>query len=365
LTNSLFIWATDFRPYGGEGILSREFSTELSRFHKNINVVVVSTDRISKYKSGLLINEKILIDTKGFDQDLNQGVYNKYFAPFKGVFLLRKYRKKYKYIAYINYLPLWNIFLFLLLPKQTILGPIVGGYPGVSRSLFRRLFFPFFYMLSGKIISKRFKSISLGNPGTYVYFPTKYRDSIVTNIFGALPSINILRKHKILNQNIVKEYDVFVYYRIHSTRYPVEMENIVNELSFAGFRVCIIGDNIDNDRVFNYGFLPHEDTIRLLSKSQISIAFSQNIFSLIFFESIAVGTPPLVFSGGGHEKYKNFVNFSDLDKCFYEISSLDAKKVCDTTKYLLSSELPDIKYHSEIFFSNLNSSYSSYYSGII
>ena len=39
--------------------------------------------------------------------------------------LLKK--KYYSGICYVNFLPLWNFFLFMFLPKQTILGPITGS----------------------------------------------------------------------------------------------------------------------------------------------------------------------------------------------------------------------------------------------
>ena len=29
-------------------------------------------------------------------------------------------------ICYINYLPIWNFLIFVVLPKKTILGPITG-----------------------------------------------------------------------------------------------------------------------------------------------------------------------------------------------------------------------------------------------
>ena len=47
-------------------------------------------------------------------------------SAYWGIILIWKYHLLKNKVSYINYLPIWNFFLFLLLPKKTILGPITG-----------------------------------------------------------------------------------------------------------------------------------------------------------------------------------------------------------------------------------------------
>ena len=45
--------------------------------------------------------------------------YN-YFTPLYGVYKIWQYHSRGYKICYINYLPIWNIFIYLFLPKKTI-----------------------------------------------------------------------------------------------------------------------------------------------------------------------------------------------------------------------------------------------------
>ena len=42
-------------------------------------------------------------------------------------YIMLRFISKNKEICYINYLPLWNFLIFILLPPKTILGPVTGG----------------------------------------------------------------------------------------------------------------------------------------------------------------------------------------------------------------------------------------------
>ena len=37
--------------------------------------------------------------------------------------------------CYVNYLPMWNFLVFLILPPSTLLGPITGGAHNVTNSI--------------------------------------------------------------------------------------------------------------------------------------------------------------------------------------------------------------------------------------
>ena len=120
---NIYLWASDYSEVSGEGNLAKLFVKDLRNSHNNKIMVVISKRKIYKY-----------------------------FLPFIGILFCWKYYLKKQSIGYINYLPLWNFFIFILLPPKTILGPITGGanysnanYPNF---LIRKFFFPIFYKIS-------------------------------------------------------------------------------------------------------------------------------------------------------------------------------------------------------------------------
>ena len=86
---------------------------------------------------------------------------HKYVVPLIiCIYIKINFNKKF---IYVNYLPLWNFLIFLILPKHTILGPITGSLiqrdnnnPG---KFIRKKFFSIFYKISLYIIQKKFKKI--------------------------------------------------------------------------------------------------------------------------------------------------------------------------------------------------------------
>ena len=89
-------------------------------------------------------------------------ITHKYLSPIIGALKLRFISRDVK-IIYVNYLPLWNFILFLILPKRTILGPITGSNENIKienlNFFIRRVFFLYFYKLSLIIIKKKFKKL--------------------------------------------------------------------------------------------------------------------------------------------------------------------------------------------------------------
>ena len=118
------MWASDYAENSGEGNLARLFTKYLIK-RKNYKI------KINK---------------------MNNIKYNKYLSPFIGISYCWKYYFVNKKVAYINYLPLWNFFIFMFLPPKTILGPITGGAKYSSRHklnfLIRKYLFTLFYKIS-------------------------------------------------------------------------------------------------------------------------------------------------------------------------------------------------------------------------
>jgi hypothetical protein len=133
-----YFWACDFATNTGEGNLAHLY--------------------VNKIKG----RKKIITPKKFFKNLIIKKIFNyKYVSPFIGILICWYYYYKKKNITYINYLPLWNFFIFLLLPPSTKIGPITGGafFTKESQYLTRKYMFPIFYKISEKLINFRYKKI--------------------------------------------------------------------------------------------------------------------------------------------------------------------------------------------------------------
>ena len=125
-----YFWACDFNEISGEGKLAR-----------------------------LYIDYQKKITNKNFEkieQPKNSILNYKYISPIVGIIICWFYYLKKKEIYYINYLPLWNILIFIFLPPKTKLGPITGGAQfDKKNNLIRQYIFPFLYKISEYFINIR------------------------------------------------------------------------------------------------------------------------------------------------------------------------------------------------------------------
>ena len=127
-------WVCDKSENSGEGKLA-------SYFIKDLKKKFITTEiKKPKFKIRLI----------------NRIINYKYIIPFLGILYCLKFFFNNKKIYYINFLPLWNFLIFLLLPPNSNIGPITGGAKFVKNSSFtRRYLFPFFYKISEIIVIKR------------------------------------------------------------------------------------------------------------------------------------------------------------------------------------------------------------------
>ena len=98
----IFYWSNDIEKNSGEGILARNFLKLLKNRYSNYKYI-----NLNKFKKK------------------NNFLYN-YLLPFWGVLQIWRCHLNGHLSCYINYLPIWNFLIFLLLPKKTLLGPITG-----------------------------------------------------------------------------------------------------------------------------------------------------------------------------------------------------------------------------------------------
>ena len=162
----------------------------------------------------------------------------KYLLPLLGILNCWKfYFRGNQY--YLNYLPLWNSIIFLLLPPNTILGPITGGShykKEISLTyIIRNFCVPFFYKLSSHIIHFRnFKTI-FSTDLLKKYLPKKNIKKSELNFVLKKITKKKFKKRK-------KNIDFIIYYRKHKNKVNLYPIDFIKKLSKYGFKVYIVGD---------------------------------------------------------------------------------------------------------------------------
>ena len=145
MKKKIFIWCSDIQKNNGEGILANKYLNDLKKYNKNY-IFYVKTLSLSKTK---------------FLRGMFGNIADRFLFPFFGVLYLWfvfifKHKKK---ICYVNYLPLWNFFLFMFLPPKTILGPITGGSKYLKKPyinyFLRKFVLNFFCLISVQVLKLR------------------------------------------------------------------------------------------------------------------------------------------------------------------------------------------------------------------
>ena len=246
-----YFWACDYKENTGEGRLARLYSDIILR--KN-NI---------KLKRIALPNSRIL--------------NLRYFSPLMGIFYSWKCYFKNKKFIYLNYLPLWNILIFLFLAPKSSIGPITGGANFNKSNLIRRFIFPILYLISQIIILFRFNDI--------IFSTNLLKKNLIQTVkkksrFNFV--LNALKKNKKKKKNI----DFLIYFRKHSNKKTFFPLNFIKKLVHLNLKIYIVGDKLNTEGVKNLGRISHKNLQNLLSKSRYSIASGENILSFFTLDCI-------------------------------------------------------------------------------
>lgn len=292
----IFIIGSDFSETTGEGVLGKNF-----------------LDTYAKLKKNIKLKKKIVF--KNFNT--NNNLIHKYFVPILNSIYVRLNKKKK--IIYLNYLPLWNFLIFLILPKKTILGPITGSYIVNDKSYFsnkiRKYAFPLLYKISLKIINKKFKKVIFSTnllKNSFNKIQTKFLSSFVINYFNFKKINN--------SKNYRKKYDIIFYNRKHKNKNDAEIIEIVKEIS-KNKKVCIVGDklNIKSNNIFNNGYVEKIKIQKLMMRSKFAVCAPENLYSLFAIDSYNNGCCLLV-----DKRLKKYSLYKSLN--FHFVSFLSSKK---------------------------------------
>ena len=242
-----YVWACDFSKNTGEGKLARLF------VKKNIkNPILI------KFKPKLKI--------------LNY----KYLIPFVGIVFCWYYFLKSKKVFFINYLPLWNTLIFLLLPPKTSIGPITGG-ANHSGNIVRKYLFPVLYFFSQIILYLRFEKLM---------FSTNLLEKNLITILKKKSEFNFILfflKKKISKK---KNIDFLIYYRKHKNKEKFFPYSLIRKLTKLNLNIIIFGDILKIKNVKNLGHISNKHVNNLLSKTHYSITSGENLLSIFTLECI-------------------------------------------------------------------------------
>ena len=249
--NNIIFWASDYSSRSGEGILARIFIKKLKQNKK--------IDHIYRIKSNFV---KLDIN---FNKKKFTSLIHKYIIPLYGVLNLWFYYLKNHKTAYLNYLPLWNFVILLLLPPNCLLGPITGTIDEKKKFFLKNLL----EKISEIIIKIRYKK-----------------------------AIFYIRKD-FFNKNYF-------------------FQNLISNLLNLNFKIVTIGDKIQKKNILNFGYQNRKITQKIISSCRYSVGNRENLYS--FFAQDCLKNNLTVFYNNQFKKYEIFkmsnlypINFEDYN----------------------------------------------------
>lgn len=261
IKKKIYIWASDYSNFTGEGNLGRLFvNLRLKKKYK------ITISRITK-------NNNII----------NKVFSHKYILPAIGVISCWKYFLLGKKICFLNYLPLWNFLIFLLLPPSTILGPITGGSyfkKEMSINYFvRKFIFPIFYTISSLILTIRNFDTIFSTNLLKSYLNKNLKKKSEFNF--VLNALNLQKK-----SNIKKNLQFLIYYKKHKNKLSLYPIKFVRNLIKLNLKILVIGDKLKIPGVKNLGYLNRKKLKQLLLKSKYAILSNENMYSFFAIECL-------------------------------------------------------------------------------
>jgi hypothetical protein len=275
----IYAWACDLSHNTGEGILANQFLKDLS-IKKKYLILAESPQK----KNWINLNYNLVHEKKNNLNVNHKSFTHKYISPIIGIINCWKHYLKDNRTCYINYLPLWNSIIFLLLPPKTILGPITGGSFYEKKFninyFLRKYVLPILFLINFYIIQKRNKKI---------LFATKLLKNIPKskkNIFFNYV-YSIYSKNKILKKN----NDIVIYYRIHNNKMNNIIKKIVIELINNNVKINIVGDQINLSsgvgEIKNFGYVKRKKMLSIINKSKFAIGNTENLYSLFTIDCLS------------------------------------------------------------------------------
>ena len=280
-TKNIYYWACDISKNSGEGILANSFiANSLNELKADKFINLNNKNKFQK-------NDKYFKNNTRYNS-----IYHKYIFPLKGILKLWSLYLKRKQVCYINYLPLWNFLLFLLLPPKTILGPITGT---AKRRNFLFLFFDLMEIISLLIIKYRFNKLYFSHNFYFFKYNLNSKNYYKNYI---LKDFSYKRKKRL------KKYDFVIYFRNHSYKHKKYFEEIIKRLNNKNYKFAIIGDKLRIKGNKNFGYISRKKAQSIISISRFAIANPENLYSYFVQDCLSVNL--IVFYNIDLKKYITF-----------------------------------------------------------
>ena len=299
----IYIWASDTSIYSGEGNLAKKYIFYLKKKYQVI------------YIKNIFKNKKEL--------------KHKYIEPFYGILVLWAKFLKGNKTCYVNYLPMWNFLLFLILPPKTLIGPITGGAHNVSNSILnfhiRTFLFPVFYFITNIIFLFRFKKLIFA---TELLKRNIFKKTIKKSLFNFVYLFFKLKKKK--NK---KKKQLIIYYKSHLNKNYKDINQIIYNKYFISnnYKFIVVGEKLNHPNVKNKNFISKSSLDRILNDSEFAYGSKENYLSLFSIQSINNNTK-LIYNDaiiGKINIFKNMylrINFLNK-KAKTEINKNSLKKI--------------------------------------
>ncbi len=262
----LFIYCCDIAVYRGEGILANNFNFFLKKIFKDFSITIFTPEN----------------NFFGVKKKLNHSFFYKYFSPIYGIFKIWSHHLKGNRTAYVNYLPLWNFFLFIFLPKKTILGPITGGiYQGHDyqfKTILRKIVIFTFYSISVFFIRIRDLKCIFSTHLLFKYLPNNIRNKSIFNF--QLMNLHFFKKEK-------KKIDILYYHRNYHTKSNDIILSLLYKLKDQ-FNILIVGNRLKNFK--NLGIISRSKIITILKKTKFIFSSPENPLSYFALDAILCNT---------------------------------------------------------------------------
>jgi hypothetical protein len=296
--NRFYFWASDLRENSGEGILGNQFLSDIRKYNKKSILININTN-INDYNT----------------------FFNKYILIFFGAIKLWKYYLKGYKIIYINYLPIWNFIIFLILPPKTFFGPITGTLLYNKESLLD-------YICRG-ILLNVLKNISL-----FIIFSRKKRILFSTELLKQSIKKN---KHKecyfnyilqtftgFSNKKSKRKIDFLIYNRDHKNKNNSLIKNFIKN-SGTQYKIVVVGDPINLKNVCNKGYISRDKLKLLLENTKYTFGSRENLYTLFVLDSISKGV--FIFYDKRLKIYNSQIRYNNM-------LAIDFNDISNSIKYI-------------------------------
>ena len=273
----LYCWACDFSSNRGEGILARHYIKSLSEIKKK-KIFVKTPHGDYNIING---NLKDLNINNIKNSKLNLNFFENYFNPLIGILYLWLNYFKGRGVCYLNFLPLWNLFLFIFLPPRTHLGPITGFIfkKKITNLNFflRRYLNNILFQCSLKILFSRQDKIYFSTDLLKTLISKKNKNRVFFNY--------LIHLIKLKNKKNKKNIDLLIYNRNYSVKNNDLRNKFLKIALKINLNIYVIGDHLNFKKIKNLGFITREKTNFLLKKTKFIINSGENPYNIFTIDA--------------------------------------------------------------------------------